>query len=250
MKKIQKLIKLISRQKRHIKRAFKFVVFRNSYSKAIRRTLKLEAHIALLKFAKFSYREFMIRPRAKFVTALVLALIITYFATSRTVAYIDAKKAGVKVNGHQVLVADKSEDQSRIDPQLSHAVVSKLSPFDFEYPVQGGYISQGYRPYHRAIDIATGFGSPIKSLGTGKVEFAGRVKDGHGNFVVIEHSDGFKSTYAHMGKIYVKTGNSVTSDTVIGTVGLTGRTTGAHLHLEIYDGEEMIDPAKFLPSIR
>jgi murein DD-endopeptidase MepM/ murein hydrolase activator NlpD len=116
-------------------------------------------------------------------------------------------------------------------------------------PVSFGYVSQGYTRYHRAIDIATGsVGVPIKPLGSGQVEFAGRVKDGKGNVVIVNHGNGLKTLYAHMGKISVGTGDSVNEESVIGNVGMTGRTTGAHLHLEIYDNDKMVDPTGMLPS--
>src|SRR3989338_6115600 len=75
----------------------------------------------------------------------------------------------------------------------------------------------------------------LSHLGRGQVEYTGYMVDGHGYTVVVDHGDGLKSLYAHMGKINVGTGNEVDSSTSVGSVGLTGRTTGAHLHLEIND---------------
>ena len=80
------------------------------------------------------------------------------------------------------------------------------------------------------------------------IEFAGRVFDGKGNIVVIDHGDGLKSLYAHMGKIEVGVGNTVDTKTAIGTVGLTGHTTGPHVHLEIYDHDVAVNPASVLPD--
>ena len=91
-------------------------------------------------------------------------------------------------------------------------------------------------------------GSPIHPLGSGIVEFAGKLVDGKGNVVIVDHGDGLKSLYAHMGRIDVGVGNMVNSSMTIGTVGLTGHTTGPHVHLEIYDNSLMIDPASVLPD--
>ena len=66
--------------------------------------------------------------------------------------------------------------------------------------------------------------------------------------VVVDHGEGLKSLYAHMGQIQVGVGNEVNSDTVLGKVGLTGRTTGAHVHVELYDNNIAVDPAKILPD--
>src|SRR3990167_6048681 len=112
----------------------------------------------------------------------------------------------------------------------------KESPFDFIKPANG-YVSQGFRSYHRAVDITGDLGSDIKPLGKGKVEFTGYLADGRGYTVVVDHGEGLKSLYAHMGKIYVGIGNEVTSSQALGSIGLTGRTTGPHVHVEVYDND-------------
>ena len=58
----------------------------------------------------------------------------------------------------------------------------------------------------------------------------------YGNHVVIKHSDGYLSLYAHMSTVYVKVGQSVTKNTVVGIMGNTGRSYGAHVHLEVHKG--------------
>ena len=110
----------------------------------------------------------------------------------------------------------------------------------------GGHISQGFRNYHRALDITSPLGTPIKPVGAGVVEFAGFTKDGKGNIVIVDHGDGLKTLYAHMGKIYVGVGNQVTTEDVLGTVGLTGRTTGPHVHFEVYDRGFAVNPQNLL----
>ena len=194
----------------------------------------------------FARKQLATRPRIKLVIITTLLLIVALLLTNRGVEELDAKKPEIKVNGQAILIAkDKQTDEeAQVDAEIGY----KESPFDFKMPVNG-YVSQGYHGGHRAIDIATGaVGIPITALGEGKVEFAGFTTDGKGNVVIVDHGDDLKSLYAHMGKISVGIGNQVDSGTLLGTVGLTGHTTGAHVHLEIYDNGIAVDPTKVLPD--
>lgn len=208
--------------------------------------IRMDALPAVVTAAKFVSNQVAIRPRLRLFTFSTLVLILALMLASRGVEALQAKKPEIKVNGQAILVAqDKPYDE---EAQIEVTIAYKETPFDFAMPVQG-YISQGYRGYHRAIDIATGaVGVPIKALGEGKVTFAGYLPDGKGNVVIVDHGDGLKSLYAHMGRINVAVGNDVDSNTALGTVGLTGYTTGAHVHLEIIDNDIAVDPEKVLPT--
>jgi len=227
------------------KRTLKLFVARNRHVKAMRKVAKMEAKKALFITTRFFLYQLSIRPRIRLFMAVIVALSISYMASARAVNFIKSNEDEVKINGQAVLVAGKTEENEEPEPEISQAVNSKRSPFEFQHPVEG-QISQGYTSYHRASDIATALGSPIHPLGSGVVEFAGRVADGKGNVVVISHGDGLKSLYAHMGAINVGVGNQVDAKTTIGTVGLTGRTTGPHVHLEILDNDKLINPASVL----
>lgn len=206
--------------------------------------------VSLLSRLVFNFAriQLAIRPRIKLVTISTLLLMVALILANRGVEELDAKKPEIKVAGQAVLIAQDikpSDEETQLDAEIAF----KESPFDFKMPVRG-YISQGYHGGHRAIDIATGvIGAPITALGEGKVEFAGFLTDGKGNVVIVDHGDGLKSLYAHMGKISVAVGNEVDSGTLLGTVGLTGHTTGAHVHLEIYDDNIAVDPQKVLPDV-
>lgn len=90
---------------------------------------------------------------------------------------------------------------------------------------------------------------PIRPIIKGMVEKVDRDFFGLGNYVLIVHEKGFKSIYAHMGKIFVKAGQEVSSETILGEVGMTGRTSGPHTHLEITQDGKYIDPLLLLPQI-
>lgn len=103
----------------------------------------------------------------------------------------------------------------------------------------------GDKRFHHGIDIAASEGTAIYPIRPGRVIFSGEM-GGYGNVVIIEHSDGYTTKYAHNRVNLVKTGDYVDTNTVIAQVGSTGISTGPHLHFEIrYRGEAM-DPLTIL----
>lgn len=100
---------------------------------------------------------------------------------------------------------------------------------------------------HWGLDIAAPLGSPIHSAANGTVIRVGHAED-YGNFVEVSHGYGLVSRYAHAYAIYVKVGDKVKKGSVLGAVGMTGRTTGPHLHYEIELNGKRIDPSKFIQS--
>jgi murein DD-endopeptidase MepM/ murein hydrolase activator NlpD len=111
-----------------------------------------------------------------------------------------------------------------------------------------GRLAQGFHGFHRGIDILDPVGTPILPISDGSVTEVSFGRLGWGNTVVVEHADGLSSRYAHMKDIKIIVGEKVTRDQTIGTVGLTGWTTGPHLHLEVYQSGRAIDPAAILPA--
>ncbi len=102
-------------------------------------------------------------------------------------------------------------------------------------PINKGYRSQGLHG-HNAIDFAAPVGTPIYAAAGGTVLIAksdGGWNGGYGNYVVIKHSNGAQTLYAHMTDVFVSAGSSVKQGAQIGSVGNTGKSTGAHLHFEV-----------------
>lgn len=100
---------------------------------------------------------------------------------------------------------------------------------------------------HKGVDLASRTGNKIKTMAKGKVtraEYAG----GYGNLVEVDHGNGFKTKYAHMNKIYVKKGQYVEAQDVVGEVGNTGRSTGPHLHYEVLYRGVPVDPMPFMKA--
>lgn len=115
-------------------------------------------------------------------------------------------------------------------------------------PVKKYYLSSAYgrRPdpinkkrwaFHKGIDMAGWWDTPIVATGDGTVTYSGR-NGGYGNFISIDHGNGFKTRYGHIAKLKVKKGQKVTLGQEIALMGSTGRSTGPHLHYEvIFDGK-------------
>jgi len=105
----------------------------------------------------------------------------------------------------------------------------------------------GTSRFHKGIDLAAPAGTPVVAALPGKVISAG-YKSGYGNTVLVEHDGGLKTRYGHLASINVKVGDMVTSESTLGKVGSTGRSTGPHLHFEVIRDGVHINPAKMTVS--
>jgi murein DD-endopeptidase MepM/ murein hydrolase activator NlpD len=88
--------------------------------------------------------------------------------------------------------------------------------------------------YHTGIDFRAGHGTPIRTVKSGVVLYAGNSGNWAGNHVAIKHADGKTTMYSHMSSTAVRSGEAVQAGQIIGRVGQTGRAFGAHLHFELY----------------
>lgn len=123
----------------------------------------------------------------------------------------------------------------------------------YDIPTKGPMVTEygAKRPYyHNGIDIAAPQGQPIKSILGGKVLVARQQKyTGNGGIVIIDHGR-FKSVYLHMSAFDVKEGDTIKRGQLIGKVGNTGRSFGAHLHFGIYPNGISVDPEQWLKPIK
>ena len=104
-----------------------------------------------------------------------------------------------------------------------------------------------YRP-HLGIDFGAKMGTPIYTIASGKVIYAGWMR-GYGRVTKIDHGAGLVSLYAHQSKLLVHLGQKVKARQVIGRIGSTGRSTGPHLHLGVYKHGKPIDPKRVMHKI-
>ena len=156
------------------------------------------------------------------------------------------------VEGQMLLVPDGIKPSEQ--PFVKHEVyiaqgpsATNFSGSGFTWPAHG-IVSQFASWYHMALDIAAPVGTPIVAAKSGTVVSVevGGWNYGYGTNIIIDHG-GYKTLYAHMKGVNVSAGDQVTGGgTVIGWVGLTGRTTGAHLHFELRRGDTPVNPLPFL----
>ncbi len=99
---------------------------------------------------------------------------------------------------------------------------------------------------HSGIDISGRIGEPIKATATGKVTHAG-YKGQYGRVIIVKHSNGWETRYAHLSRTLVKVGQHVEAGQIIGSLGNTGRSTGPHLHYELLRNGKKMNPA---PTMR
>lgn len=101
--------------------------------------------------------------------------------------------------------------------------------------------------HHSGVDLAAWYGSSVMASGDGDVTYAG-YKAGYGRVVEIDHGNGFVTRYGHLRKVVVKKGQSVTMSTKLGETGSTGRSTGPHVHYEIWFDGKTVDPVPFIKA--
>jgi murein DD-endopeptidase MepM/ murein hydrolase activator NlpD len=148
-------------------------------------------------------------------------------------------------------------EDARIRAQLAAAQAARASSGTTDatpsahgliWPVNGPVTSPfGYRwgRLHAGIDIGVGYGTPIHAAATGRVVLAGWT-GGYGNYTCIDHGGGLATCYAHQSSYAVSAGAQVSQGQVIGYVGSTGHSFGAHLHFEVRINGNPVDPLGYL----
>jgi murein DD-endopeptidase MepM/ murein hydrolase activator NlpD len=120
----------------------------------------------------------------------------------------------------------------------------------FRWPVRGRVIT-GFGPkptgqQNDGINVAVPEGTPVKAAEDGVVAYAGSELKGYGNLVLVRHSNGYVTAYAHTSEVMVKRGDTIKRGQVIAKAGQTGNVASPQLHFEIRKGSSPIDPMPFL----
>ncbi len=186
-------------------------------------------------------------------------------ALSQRVKMIDAiiKTAGIKRKlkisagnrgGVYIPVENMTTDQLYDSIDTVDKLISTLKIYPLGVPTSGKISSKfGMRidpftrllAFHPGVDISNKRGTPVKVTADGKVVRVGRWA-GWGKMVVVRHSSGYETVYAHLRKIYVKKGQWLKLGQAVGEMGSTGRSTGPHLHYGIMKNNRWVNPMKFL----
>nr|WP_240460888.1 M23 family metallopeptidase [Fictibacillus barbaricus] len=133
--------------------------------------------------------------------------------------------------------------------KIGTKVIPSKGTGTLSWPAVGGYISshKGSRwgRQHKGIDIARPSERSILAADNGTVVFAGWDGD-YGKKIIINHNNGMRTIYAHLNSLSVSTGDVVQKGSKIGVMGSTGRSTGVHLHFEVYENGDLKNPADYL----
>ena len=152
----------------------------------------------------------------------------------------------VKISSYEVArndlfeITEKNKSITEID-----GIKIKVLPIVGQISSRFGELSRIRSSRHTGLDIAARVGTPIKVVADGVVTCASN-NGSYGNLIKVEHGNGVETWYAHTSKMYVKVGQNVTAGDVIGAVGNTGNSTGAHLHLEIRINGVAVNPQNYV----
>ncbi len=164
---------------------------------------------------------------------------------------------GMQLAGLAMAMSVVAYPTHAFDYNLSQAAQSSPKPelemitkSQYQFPLAETFgMSQGYHGLHPGVDLRAPLGTAIYSMADGTIVEVEKMLVGYGHFVRIAHDGTISTLYAHLDQVSVKPGQKVVKGETIGTVGLTGWSTGAHLHFEVYQGERSVNPLSYV-SIR
>lgn len=144
--------------------------------------------------------------------------------------------------------ANLATETKEIEKEVAQDATSALP--SFRWPVRGRVISAyGARTSGKqndGINVAVPEGTPVKAAEDGVVTYSGNELKGYGNLVLVRHSNGYVTAYAHASELMVKRGDKIKRGQIIAKAGQTGEVSSPQLHFEIRQGSTPVDPAKFL----
>ena len=152
-----------------------------------------------------------------------------------------AQKLSYILYSNQTLPANVSMEQKVLGFDYCTPVMGTISS-DFgyrEHPIEGD------EKFHYGLDIAADEGTAIDCFANGTVTAVGE-SSSYGKYIIVDHSGGFSTLYAHCSRITVSSGSAVKEGQKIGEVGQTGEATGPHLHFELHSGDTYLDPIYYV----
>lgn len=130
--------------------------------------------------------------------------------------------------------------------------VIAVEPSDspFQWPLKSFGISQFFSSFHPGMDLTDPCGTPIYPIGKGTVTWIKYEPFGYGTHLLVTNENNVQSLYAHMSEIDVYEGQYVNKFTKLGEIGVTGHSTGCHLHTEVYVNGTATNPLEVLPDLK
>ena len=166
----------------------------------------------------------------------------------------DAGELSAELGLFQARLADREQQLEILESLLANRKLEEQSWLSGR-PIEKGWISSYYgkrtdpftgKPaFHHGIDFAGKEGANVIAVASGVVTYTGS-KSGYGEMVEISHGDGFVTRYSHNKESLVKPGDVVRKGQTIALMGSTGRSTGAHVHYEVYKHGRSVDPSSYV----
>ena len=211
---------------------------------------RLELHAKLVKRRKPLLVEPILPSKAtvnrKYRTGTFAGRLVRYFADHKAIRKVFAANFAIIAVVSAFTPQTTNIQAEGSDITVIESQTNLFTQKGMQYPVESIKVNQGYGFFHPGLDLGGPKGTPIKPIMPGVVAYAGWDRSGYGNLVVLTHKNGFDSYYAHLSKIEVATGTVVDVNTEIGEMGVTGHTTGSHLHLEIHQNGVSLNPLTVL----
>ncbi len=177
------------------------------------------------------------RPAVSWTAALLVAFLILPMAAG------EAPDASGLAQQDVVL---RAQQPSFVHPLPGAAITAR-------HGIEIRHLVTGVMRVHHGVDLAAPQGTDVAAAAAGTVEAATdnyREEPARGLVVVVDHGEGYKTYYGHLESIAVTLGQSVVSGDMIGTVGSTGLSTGPHLHFEIWQDGESVEPGRFITELK
>ena len=122
----------------------------------------------------------------------------------------------------------------QVGTKLANGMIANVGSCSFIWPVPNyTYVSRWMSPWHKGADICAPYGAPIYASDSGVVVTA-TYHYSYGNYVVIDHGNGYRTLYAHASQLLVSVGQAVEQGQKIALIGSTGNSTGNHCHFEMF----------------
>ncbi len=175
------------------------------------------------------------------------AIVSKYGVSLETLVDVNELSSEVLQKGQQLFIPGVGLDKQTLQNAMGDMFKMPISAkFRWSSPY-GSRIDPiaGVKSFHTGVDMACPTGTPIYASMSGKVITAG-INRVYGNYVIIDHGNGYQTLYAHMSKIIATKGQWVSQGTRIGLVGSTGYSTGPHLHFTVYKNGKLINPMSVL----
>lgn len=161
-----------------------------------------------------------------------------------------------QLEGLSAQLEDREQQLSVLENMImNHNLQAEVLPAG--RPITKGWISSKYgirtdpftgKPeFHKGLDLAGKEGTDIFAVAAGVVTWAGK-RYGYGNLVEINHGKGYVTRYGHSEKVLVKVGDTVKKGQIVAKIGNTGRSTGPHVHFEVWRNGHTVDPMKYVQA--